>query len=183
MTAAAASKFDSRGSRLCLLGQWQQQQQEQVQPMANGCCCCCCKVVEGGGGGSWGILQPHRRRAAAAAAAAACQPVLESARNSHCPSTQQLPFACGKWRMCWVAAASGPAWQSYWLLPLLPLPLAKKAKPAAGQAGKQKLFAAAAVIGRHWPRRQSRPRHLLAGYSPWRMPLRLLCIRQWRSGK
>ncbi len=68
-------------------------------------------------------------------------------------SEQPLPLhpAIRLRRMCWVAAASGPAWQSYWLLLLLLLPLlplAKKAKPAAGQAGKQKLFAA--VIG-HWP--------------------------------
>ncbi len=48
-------------------------------------------------------------------------------------SKQPLPLhpAICLRRMCWVVAASGPAWQSYWLLPLLLLllllPLAKKA--------------------------------------------------------
>ena len=51
--------------------------------------------------------------------------VLERARDGHCPSSQHSPAANG-----WLAAASGPAWPSYWLhllhlllLLLLPLPL------------------------------------------------------------
>ncbi len=46
---------------------------------------------------------------AAAAAAAAFQPVLESARTSHCPSNQHSPLANG-----WLVAASGPVCRAIW---------------------------------------------------------------------
>jgi len=70
--------------------------------------------LEGGGAGAFS--SPTGGGARLAAAAAACRPVLERAQNSHCPSSQHSPAANG-----WLAAASGPAWPSYWLLHLLHL--------------------------------------------------------------
>jgi hypothetical protein len=80
--------------------------------------------LEGGGAGAFS--SPTGGGARLAAAAAAIRPVLESAHDGHCPSSQHSPAANG-----WLAAASGPAWAWAWLLPpllllpllLLPLPL------------------------------------------------------------
>jgi hypothetical protein len=68
--------------------------------------------LEGGGAGAFS--SPTGGGARLAAAAAAFRPVLESAHDGHCPSSQHSPAANG-----WLAAASGPAWAWAWLLPPL----------------------------------------------------------------
>jgi hypothetical protein len=111
--------FDSRGGRLCQAAGFTY----SLKRMANGSQWPSGFLLEGGGG-SWGN-SPAPPAARGGSSSGRC---VSAHTREH--SEQPLPLhpAIRLRRMCWVAAASGPAWQSYWLLLLLllllPLPLA-----------------------------------------------------------